>query len=275
MHNNLGYILQKENNNLDLIRLLLAFGVIYGHVPIFILYSKHYDIVSKIFPFTYCGNMAVLAFFFISGLLVSNSLFLKKNILDYLLSRIFRIYPALIVVLILSCILSFKYSDTTLHRYFHHAWMYFYHNITMNFVGTIDTVSYMTQNYPLNGQYAQVTNGSLWTIPLEIKMYWLLLASYLFATITKSFKKPVLPIILSIGILSPYIFSSQLLGGNNRETLYLIPMFCLGALFAYYKDKIAGSLSLLSALFIEEPCMKLKKTISKKCSIIMEKLCKQ
>lgn len=88
--------LKKDNNNLDVIRLILASMVIYGHAPCFIDATGRSDFIARILHFTYSGNLAVITFFLISGLLVSNSLFSKKNWKVYLVSRLFRLLPGLI-----------------------------------------------------------------------------------------------------------------------------------------------------------------------------------
>ena len=85
--------LKKDNNNLDVIRLLLASMVIYGHAPCFIDPTGRSDFIARILNLTYSGNLAVITFFLISGLLVSNSLFSKKNWKVYLVSRLFRLLP--------------------------------------------------------------------------------------------------------------------------------------------------------------------------------------
>src|SRR6187551_1901956 len=92
--------LNKENNNLDLIRILLASTVILGHtIAINGQTSYWIDPINYFFPITYSGALAVKIFFFISGLVVTNS-FLNKNSLTYfIISRIFRIMPALLFLL--------------------------------------------------------------------------------------------------------------------------------------------------------------------------------
>ena len=107
----------KNNNNLDVIRLLLASMVIYGHAPCFIDATGYSDFLGGILHFTYSGNVAVITFFMISGLLVSNSLFSKKNWKVYLLSRVFRLLPGLIFLSVCTVIICGWFSEKNFLEY--------------------------------------------------------------------------------------------------------------------------------------------------------------
>ena len=97
------YILNRENNNLDLIRIVLACMVILGHSPFLNGSSRFwFDPISLFFSYTYSGSFAVKMFFFISGLVVTNSLITQKSAIKFIIARIFRILPALFFVLLLT-----------------------------------------------------------------------------------------------------------------------------------------------------------------------------
>ena len=107
----------KNNNNLDVVRLILASIVIYGHAPCFIDVTGRSDFVAGILNFTYSGNVAVITFFMISGLLVSNSLFSKSDWKVYLLSRVFRLLPGLIFLSLCTVIICGWFSEKNLLEY--------------------------------------------------------------------------------------------------------------------------------------------------------------
>lgn len=247
-------IIKRENNNLNFIRLWLAFAVIVGHVKVFISSPGPTPIFSYLFPFTYCGNIAVVAFFFFSGLFVANSLFERQNVVNYIVSRILRIYPALLFVLVISSIISFYFSNLEFKEYFTEALKYIKHNFFVGYnehiLSQISTVSFMREGYPLDGQYSTSINGALWILPFEVRLYTVLLGLFWISNIIKKYGKFVIIILVVIGIFSPVIFEKQLLGGDNSETLYLIPSFSFGVLLALFKDKIYLDYKFPLSLFI-------------------------
>lgn len=58
------YILNKQNNNLTLVRLIAAALVIYGHANALVRGQKLDDFVYKILAVDYSGGVAVKIFFF-------------------------------------------------------------------------------------------------------------------------------------------------------------------------------------------------------------------
>ena len=236
--------LEKGNNNLDIIRLLCALLVIYGHIPVVIDFANlHFDIFKKIVPFTYCGHIAVLTFFFISGLLVGNSLFTKRSIKDYIISRFFRIYPGLIAVLLLSVVICKFFSLADIQSYIGYAWDYVISNLTMHFKSGIESVVFYHRDLSYQSYYMSFVNGSLWTIPIELMMYISLLGLFMFCSSVDKFQKILMTIGLIVGVASPYIFDNILINSARStnefsEILLLIPAFCLGSLFALYKENI-------------------------------------
>jgi peptidoglycan/LPS O-acetylase OafA/YrhL len=87
-------------NNFNLIRLLAAWLVIYGHAWA-ITGSAGGDLVTQLTQFKFAGGVAVDVFFFISGFLIAASLE-RNDTRGYLASRALRILPALIVCVSLS-----------------------------------------------------------------------------------------------------------------------------------------------------------------------------
>ena len=87
-------------NNFNLIRLLAAWLVIYGHAWA-ITGSAGGDLVTRLTQFKFAGGVAVDVFFFISGFLIAASLE-RNDTRGYLASRALRILPALIVCVSLS-----------------------------------------------------------------------------------------------------------------------------------------------------------------------------
>lgn len=95
--------LDKDNNNLDLVRILLACLVIIGHANVLNGPSDYWiDPIEHFFKFTYSGALAVKLFFFISGLVVTNSYLAKNSAPYFIISRFFRLIPALFFLLMVT-----------------------------------------------------------------------------------------------------------------------------------------------------------------------------
>lgn len=238
-------LLHKDANNLNLFRLILASMVIYGHAPCFINATGRTDFIANLVHFTYSGNLAVIMFFFISGILITNSLLVKQNWKSFILARLFRLIPGLIFVSAVIGIICFYFTESNFITHLKIIWEYMYKNALLNIQFEMQGVNFLHDAHPLGGRYAAAINGSLWTIPIEFKMYLMILSVWF---ISKSIYPKLMPVLMIIGLLSPIIFIEPLLG--DGEVKFLIPSFMLGALYAYYKDKINLNWQVAIGLFL-------------------------
>ena len=91
-----------RENNFTLIRIILAWLVLYGHSYAI---QKTPGVVSPLFWIfkgsTYSGEIAISSFFALSGFLVTASL-MKRGFKDYAIARVLRIFPALILCILVS-----------------------------------------------------------------------------------------------------------------------------------------------------------------------------
>ena len=157
-------------NNLNLIRLLAASAVTFSHA--YILTGQ--QSAEPWFVFTGSQTFAYLAvfiFFVISGLLISRSFDRNPNVGHYIGSRALRIYPALIVSLLLCTIpLGLSYTNLADSTYLRNPQVYRY--ITDNLKFNI--------NYELPGVFTNLpitnsVNGSLWTLAFEVYAYFMVI----------------------------------------------------------------------------------------------------
>ena len=240
----------RENNNLDLIRLLLAIVVIIGHVPAFKTVSPNYvDFVTILFPFTYSGAMAVKIFFFISGLLVTNSLLTRNNFKTYIVSRALRIYPALIFASVIIVLICYFMTTAGPAEYWQSAARYLKKVVTMKFQYNLEGVSFLSETSSNGGQHAATINGSIWTISWEVSMYATLLAVY-FIALSTNMSKLFLVVVFSFLSLSPLLISVPLLGGGtNEEASFLLAPFFAGSVLAVLKDRVNLNWQLVLGMF--------------------------
>jgi peptidoglycan/LPS O-acetylase OafA/YrhL len=158
-------------NNFNLIRLLAAWLVIHGHAWA-ITGTAGGDIVARLTGIKFAGALAVDMFFVISGFLIAASLE-RNSVRGYLRARALRILPALAVcvglsVLVLGPLLS------TAPDYWRSpmTWNYFWVNASL-----------WSSRYFLPGVFDSLPNpainGSLWTLPVEARLYLALLGASL------------------------------------------------------------------------------------------------
>ncbi len=189
-----------HKNNFDFLRLLFAALVVVHHCYPLSGFSEQdplFEFTHHTLSYSYLG---VRGFFIISGYLIFQSLFRSENIVDYLVKRLLRIYPALIVVLIVSAVAcSFVYNGVWLD-YFKNKSIWTYVPINLSLIKLQQNISGVFENNP--AKYA--VNGSLWTIAYEFSMY-LFIIPFLFIkkfnTNTKALILLLLLIVLFLGRL--------------------------------------------------------------------------
>jgi peptidoglycan/LPS O-acetylase OafA/YrhL len=160
-----------QRNNFNLMRLVAAWLVIYGHAQAITGISGN-DAVAWLTQLRGAGAVAVDMFFVVSGFLIAASL-ARNTARGYLVSRGLRILPALLVCVALTTFVLGPLL-TTAADYWRQpmTWNYFLVNASL-----------LLSRFQLPGVFAShpldVVNGSLWTLPNEAKLYMLLLIAWL------------------------------------------------------------------------------------------------
>jgi peptidoglycan/LPS O-acetylase OafA/YrhL len=243
-------LLERDANNLDLIRLLCACLVIYGHAfslgpnPAYAL--GDWDPLLRLgYPGVYSASVAVKVFFFISGLLITNSLLAKRSVSHFVIARIFRIWPALIVVLLATAFLIGPWmTSLDLSDYFsrHSVYRYVVGNSFLWLQGNLPGVF-------IDNPTPGLVNGSLWTLSYEAAAYGAVLILALLGAIRYRW---LCAILLLLVVVDP-VLPAPLLGrwlNPNPQCIYLPTCFAAGALLAVFKDRLSVSpiLLLIAAL---------------------------
>lgn len=226
-------LLKRDANNLDLFRIIAACMVIYGHAYALTPEIGHQDWLKTHVGFDYTASLAVKIFFFISGLVVTNSLLARKSAIPFVVARAFRIWPAMIVV-ILSCALIIGpiYTPVTLRDYIYsnETWSYVFRNFILD------------PRYELPGVFDDLPfkgaiNGSLWTLPYEVAAYLALLGIFLLGVLRQRW----LATLLLITIIVDPLFGNKLLVTwltSDLNRTMLAPCFAFGALLALHRKNI-------------------------------------
>lgn len=213
------------------------------------------------------GDVAVDVFFITSGFLIVASLLRKDNLVDFFWARALRIYPALMVVLVLTVfILGVFATNLSLGEYFSAQQTYSY------LVTNVFLLSGVEFNLPGvfdENPYQSVVNGSLWTIPFELIMYlclplaWSVAGALFWFSQVSSFSR-----VLAVGkagvfrwmvvsyvlLAGSYVLLCDLRDVEAERIIRLSFMFFSGAAFYLLRNHIVMSPTLfwlsLSALCI-------------------------
>lgn len=166
--------LNGRNNNFTLMRLFAAWAVLYGHsYPLSLGLKGGEDPISNVLIRLWGESLPALSvdlFFVTSGFLVGASYIQRKSLLAFIEARVLRIFPALAVA-VLFCIFivgAFATTDSLLNYFSSPStWSFFKHNAFL-----IAGVKYDLPGVFVNNPYPGSVNGSLWTLPIEVWMYF-------------------------------------------------------------------------------------------------------
>jgi peptidoglycan/LPS O-acetylase OafA/YrhL len=207
--------------------------VIWSHAYAINNPEKLIEPVSRLTGTETGGSLAVHLFFFISGLLVTNSILTKKNIADFISARFFRIFPAYaLLILITAIIIGPALTNLSTEEYFSIPSWYGYISNNLSFNTQYDLPGVFTTNI-----YPGSVNGAIWTIRYEIICYIFLLILFL---LWLPRKKIIGTIICLTIILEPFtgILKNYIEPFNHIDLSLMYSCFAFGALFAFYKNRI-------------------------------------
>lgn len=210
-----------RSNNLDALRLVGALAVIFGHA---------YHIVGRPFENPVVAGypvqtLGVVIFFSISGYLITASWSRTKNPIGYLAARSLRIFPALILV-VLVCMFVIGPLVTALPRgqYFD----------APNFWSYLSNIILRPQ-YELPGvwgdqPYPNAVNGSLWTLPAEFFCYLLVPLVFLAPKVARI---PVIALLLAASVwysMTPPLESAVIWHSRISDNALMWVFFAAGAI---------------------------------------------
>ena len=157
-----------NKNNFDTLRLLAAVGVVLSHAYPATQGSNKNEFLHVLSGGqATLGELCVAVFFIISGFLITQSFSRSKSLVEYLVNRILRIFPALLVITFLTCLVLGPLVTTRASSDYWFKWH------TIRYMG--NALIYPTaQKLPgvfETSIYPYVTNASIWTLSYEFTCY--------------------------------------------------------------------------------------------------------
>jgi peptidoglycan/LPS O-acetylase OafA/YrhL len=234
-----------RDNNFNLIRFAAAFAVLLSHsFALTQATGKTTALRESLGP--NLGLLAVDVFFIASGFLVTGSLLSRQSVPAFLWARALRIYPALIVVVLLSvfvlgpCLTTAPASQYWISK---ETFRYLYKNMSL-----VSGVTYTLPGLFDSNPHPRAVNGSLWTMPYEVRLYAMLALTWILSRVAGNSR----PRIFKYAVLGLAVFSAAV-----YFTMYFLPleqqvfvrlawMFSLGAACCVMKDRfvLSGKLCL-------------------------------
>lgn len=157
--------LRHDGNILTAIRWLLASAVMISHGWDLTQPARGLDPTVPVLTVPISG-LAVFLFFSLSGFLVSGSL-LKRGVRDYAVARLLRLVPGLWVMLVVVAVgLWLVFGDRSFGSYVTDRETLLFLGKNASLIGSAFLLPGIFRDLPL-----PAVNGSLWTIPQEVRCY--------------------------------------------------------------------------------------------------------
>ncbi len=226
---------RSRDNNFTLLRLLAAFTVVLAHS------WSALGVDGRDFAYDYVGReiaeMALDMLFVTSGFLVTASLFNRGDLTHFLWARALRLFPAIWLMVPLTVfVLAPALTTMPVKDYLTSPTTWEYVRKTGTIVGGVRwSLPGVFDTLPLKGQF----NGSLWTLPIEARMYiylavgWIAFAWWPRIRVhTLSYVAPVAAAMMFVVILRAR--AQGVLGNGNVE----IFMFFMGSSLYFWREKL-------------------------------------
>ena len=229
-------IIARNHNNFDLLRLIAASLVFIAHFYT-LRGTDGLDFLLRISSGRYSlSGIGLSIFFTISGFLVSKSLDQSTSLKSFLFKRFLRIWPGLTVNILLTILVT---------------GLFFTNLKFSNYLVSFQTLKYLLINISLikaiiwlPGAFGgRPVNVSLWTIPVEVRLYLLLVIGY----VAGLFKKKYWMIILwfaAILFFIDLIAKGPLISIIPKPLLWdsrLFMFFLCGSLAYFFRDHLKFS----------------------------------
>lgn len=185
---------------------------------------------------------AILGMFFaLSGFLVAGSLERCRTVVSFAGLRLIRIFPALVVEVLLSAlVLGPLLTHDSLRQYFAdpHLWRYF--------ANTLGIIHYVLPGVFTANPYPEIVNAQLWTVPYELHCY----EALILVSVLGLYRRRAL-LLMTLAAFALFLLSRECFAGcSPRMALQgreLVFCFLLGVTLFRFRDRVAWSSWLVAA----------------------------
>ena len=231
-----------RDNNFQLLRFLAATSVVVFHCYAL---TDHWtdEPLWRLTPELNLGALGVKVFFVVSGFLVTQSWDTRRRLDQFVVARALRIYPALIVATVWTIALAALSSTLPATVFFTHPETgdYFWHTAL-----GIDVRDRLPGAFARNPFPASV-NGSLWTLPIELRLYLALAIAGVIGLVTRrTLWLVAIAALIALMLLRPHALLDVLPGPDTQVVVELALLFALGSLAYAWRDMVP--LSIVAAL---------------------------
>jgi peptidoglycan/LPS O-acetylase OafA/YrhL len=213
-----------RRNNFDLLRLGAALLVVVSHSTL--LFGPAFEPFRWFTGYTSGGDFAVLAFFSISGFLVSESWFHDPHTSRFFARRLLRVVPALATVTFLSALALGPLVTTLGWRDYWRdpaSWTYLLNALVF-------PLQYELPGVFTDNPFPRWVNGSLWTLQLEFSLYIVLMLVGLLGR--RAFRVLLIPLICALLLVHLSVVRANhhfLFGMDPRDLATFGVFFFMGA----------------------------------------------
>ena len=239
----LGDLAHGRDNNFQLVRLFAAAFVVLFHS--YALTGRWtQEPLWRVMPETNFGALGVKIFFVVSGFLVTQSWLARQSVAPFVAARALRIYPALIAATLLTIALAGASSTLSWAQFLgdpqtvDYAW-----RVALGW----DMVYRLPGAFPAN-PFPHDVNGSLWTLPIELRLYVVLLAAGFLGILGRRWSwLGIVAVLVAVFAWRPEWFP---LSPNDRVVRELALLFALGSLAYVWRASIPVSLAGAAAALV-------------------------
>jgi len=243
---------KSRDNNFNLLRFIAATLVLYSHSYAIQIGDPAQEPLRSWLGTTW-GTIAVDVFFITSGFLIAGSFFNRKSVFAFAWARILRIFPGLLVANLISVfIVGLVFTQLAWPEYLQNIEIYKF--LVKNTALIIAKIQWVLPGVFLDNPLGQAVNGSLWTLPHEVRMYALLSGTALLVLwVELKLKIRILNavfiglVVIALSLKAYNYFSDQVVLGKYFVRLFAF--FFIGALFYLYAHKVVLANKFAAILF--------------------------
>ncbi|MHA7820223.1 MAG: acyltransferase family protein [Erythrobacter sp.] len=238
--------LSGRDNNLNLIRVIAAAAVLVSHAFPITLGPGAEEPLEALTGMS-LGAHAVAVFFVLSGLLIARSFDRGSSRLRFVMARVLRLFPALLVVLALTLIASIWFTTLSAADYFAATgtWTYVPRNLSLAFLQY--ELPGVFQDNPLGG----AINGSLWTLFYEVICYVAVFALGLVGVLRQRGLFSALFLALAGAFVFSTVWEPQAGIAYRFDKLIQLGFpFALGTLFYVWRERVVLDWRIGAALWV-------------------------